>query len=337
MKPDDRTANWFAPRNSHEAWFFAERFAKTSLVPKALRGRPDDVFLVITHGAHLGMHPAEAVAKLHVVEGKLQMDATEIRARVQRHEDFLWSPDRSTRGIFELTENCTSAVAELQVKKWWWEKVLTFRITIEEAKEARWGMGNDDDGRPANDWKPGSAWRKTPGDMLVARITGRYARRYCASYMSAVYTPEEMIDILFGSADADAVELKPVQPVVQQQGEGKAAAFARARRADDAVNGDRGAEIDAEVEGALEAAAEVEPETEPTDGPETITQENLSELAALCRRVRGKDARHLLWEWLLTFAREGGCDDLQNLPAAEFGNVKEALLKQLEDRGVPRD
>ena len=48
----------------------SQQLARSSLVPRGLQGRPDDVMLILQNGRDLQIAPTQALNKVHVIEGK---------------------------------------------------------------------------------------------------------------------------------------------------------------------------------------------------------------------------------------------------------------------------
>lgn len=60
----------FVPRNMDEAWRIATELAKSSLIPDALRGKPNDVLVAVMTGAELGIQPMQSMREIYVVKGR---------------------------------------------------------------------------------------------------------------------------------------------------------------------------------------------------------------------------------------------------------------------------
>jgi hypothetical protein len=62
----------------------AKTLARSNLMPKELKGKPDDVFVVILQGSEMGLLPMQAVKMLSIISGKLSMSADGLAALVLR-------------------------------------------------------------------------------------------------------------------------------------------------------------------------------------------------------------------------------------------------------------
>jgi len=69
------TTSSFDPTNLDQAISLSQRFAKSGLVPQALKGKPDDVLLVMMAGKELGFSTVQSFRSFYVLNGKLGMYA----------------------------------------------------------------------------------------------------------------------------------------------------------------------------------------------------------------------------------------------------------------------
>lgn len=137
-------------------------------VPKALRGKPAGIAAVILKGVEMGVGPMEALSSLHLIEGKVAMDATYVLARLHAFgfkTDWLTSDTDRTKATIQITKPDG--------------RKATSTFTIEDAREAQLaGKGT---------------WAKYPNQMLRRRATTKAAREHAPEVFNGpVYTPDEL-------------------------------------------------------------------------------------------------------------------------------------------------
>ena len=64
------TAGGIIPTTFEETWRMAEVFSKSGLVRKELRGKPEDVMLMLMQGLELGLKPVQTLSQIYVVDGQ---------------------------------------------------------------------------------------------------------------------------------------------------------------------------------------------------------------------------------------------------------------------------
>ncbi len=165
---------YVAPKTTLEvmgdSWILASKIANTTFVPAALRGKPEAVLACILAGHEAGISPMQALAKIHIVDGRPGMAAELMRALVLRHGHELWYEESSS-------SLCTAIGKRRGQTR---ETRVTW--TIEDAKRA--ALSEKDN------------WRKYPGDMLIARATGRLCRMIFSDVLAGIsYTMEELLDM----------------------------------------------------------------------------------------------------------------------------------------------
>lgn len=163
-----------------EAWSLAQKVAPTEFVPTALRGKPEAVLAAMLTGHELGIGPMQALAKIHVIEGRPSMAAELMRALVMREGHELWI-EESTGTRCTVGAKRSNSTRETRVS---W--------TLDDAKKA--GL----DGK--------QNWRKYPRTMLLARATAELCRAVFPDLLAGIsYTSEELSDgDLLDAADASA-------------------------------------------------------------------------------------------------------------------------------------
>jgi 5'-3' exonuclease len=154
------------PRSLGQASQLANALYQSRLFGGAY-GTPQAVLSTIIAGRELGLPAMTSLRVFHIVEGKHQMSADYIRARVLQSKIARYfrcterTPERAT---FETQREGDPPMA------------LTY--TIAEAQAA--GLV-----------KPKSGWEKNPADMLVARASAKLARLVYPEVVHGLYAPEE--------------------------------------------------------------------------------------------------------------------------------------------------
>lgn len=152
-----------------QAWKLAEKIAGTDFVPTALRGKPEAVLACILAGHEAGISPMQALAKIHIIEGRPAMAAELMRALVLQHGHELNYDEVSTTSV---TASGRRRGSERWTKVTW---------TLDDAK--RGGL----------DAK--TNWRRWPRAMLIARATAELCRMIFPDVLAGIsHTVEELSD-----------------------------------------------------------------------------------------------------------------------------------------------
>jgi hypothetical protein len=148
----------------------ADAVANTQMVPKAYRGKPDDVLAAILTGREMGLGPMESLRELSVIDGKPSLSANLLMARLRAGGvKVLESSVTPERAWIRAQRRDTGEIAEVE---WTYEQALAAGL-------------------------PGKAnWQHYREDMLWARCVGRLARRLGGDLIAGVmpYTSEEVQD-----------------------------------------------------------------------------------------------------------------------------------------------
>lgn len=128
-----------------------ERYAKSNLLPSAIRGKAADVFTVLMVARDLGLPATSGLFKVHVVEGKPTLAADLMVALLLSHGHDVWPGDE-----------CNGEAATYYGKRRSSDRVVSITYTLEEARAA--GLANKDN------------WKKNPAAMLRARASSALCR-----------------------------------------------------------------------------------------------------------------------------------------------------------------
>lgn len=156
-----------SPSEWHALAAMAEQLARSGLVPKHLRGKPDDVMLVLLTGRDLHLSPTTAINKIHVIEGKPTLSAELMCALVNRQPGMRIWPDPANDG--------RQAVAH----------------ALRDGRELRFTFTHDDAVRARLTGK--DVWKGYPQFMLWARAVSGLCRMAFPDVLAGVsYIPEEL-------------------------------------------------------------------------------------------------------------------------------------------------
>lgn len=158
----------FNPEVMSGAFKMAQQLAQSSLIPKALYGKPGDVLVVLLTGREFGLGPMMAMRGIHVVDGKPVMAADLMvglcLGRREVCESFSLVESTAHKATYK-TQRVGHAAVELS-----W--------TMEQAKAA--GVAGKDN------------WRKYPDAMLRARCASALARAVYPDILAGTYDPDEL-------------------------------------------------------------------------------------------------------------------------------------------------
>ena len=159
----------------------ARVIAGTEFVPKELRGRPAAVAAAIIAGQELGLSPLAALNRLHIIEGRVGLDATTMRALVLAAGHDLW---------LDAADDQAATVSGR-------------RAGSDVVSSATWSM--QDAQRAGLAGKPN--WRAYPRQMLTARATAELCRTLFPDVLSGLagaHPTADLPDRLAGAPAGDA-------------------------------------------------------------------------------------------------------------------------------------
>jgi hypothetical protein len=173
----------------------AERIANTEFVPTAMRGKPDVITAAIMYGDELRIGPMQALAGIHVVEGRPQPSAELMRALILRDGHTLTVLEMSGTRVRVAGLRRGAPESERMVVEW----------SIDMARAA--GLLN----RPN--------WQRYPRAMLLARATGDLARALFSDVVKGLsYVAEEAADWPgWDQVAPEAADPEPRAPIRRQR------------------------------------------------------------------------------------------------------------------------
>lgn len=158
----------FNPDVMNGAMQVAKQIAQSTIIPRALQGKPGDVLVVLLTGREFGLQPMQAMRSLHVVDGKPVMAADLMVG--------LCLGRREVCEYFTLVESTAEKATYKTKRVGTQEVVLTW--TWKQAEKA--GVTGKDN------------WRKYPESMLRARCASALARAVYPDLMAGTYDPDEL-------------------------------------------------------------------------------------------------------------------------------------------------
>lgn len=185
------------PRTLQEMIDIAERLAKSSLLPEALRGKVPEVLMQIMAGQELGLYSMASLRSFNIIAGKPVMGADAMVAVVLgsgKAEYF--------RRVGEGTANSVTYATKRNGQE---EQRCTW--TMDMAKAAALHQKDN--------------WRTYPRAMLASRAKAELARDVYPDVLAGCYTTDEIEDRAPNApvrpqhrdaVDADFVEIAPTPP-----------------------------------------------------------------------------------------------------------------------------
>src|SRR3990167_8676900 len=115
-----------APTNWTELMQFCGDLSKSSLVPKDFRNRPADLAIAISMGNEVGLHWAQAIQSIAVINGRPSLWGDGALAVVMAHPDFEWIDEN------ESTDTCGVTIIKRRGMP-----PLRYEFTLEMARLAK--------------------------------------------------------------------------------------------------------------------------------------------------------------------------------------------------------
>ena len=159
------------PQSFQERKEYCEYLAKSSLVPKEFKGKPEDILVAIDFGYMIGLNPMQSLTNIAVINGRPSIWGDAALALVKGSGKLEY--------IKEYFENDDVAVCEVKRKD---EPVAVVRkFSVEDAKKA--GL-----------WGKSGTWSQYPKRMLQMRARSWALRDTFPDVLSGIQIIEEMQD-----------------------------------------------------------------------------------------------------------------------------------------------
>jgi hypothetical protein len=162
------TALTIVPRTVDEFNDLAERFAKSSLLPKSMQGKAPDVLVTIMAGAEMGLSPMASLRAIHVIEGKPVLSADGMVALVLG--------SGKAKYFTRVAESDTSVTYE------------TCRVGTDTPRQCTWTLAQ----AKAAALEKKDNWRMYPRAMLASRAKAELARDVYPDVLMGCYTEDEI-------------------------------------------------------------------------------------------------------------------------------------------------
>lgn len=154
-------------QNSIEAQLAqANAWAKSSLVPDAYKGKPDDILVAVAMGQELGFKALQSLQLINVITGRPALSLNAYMALCRQHG-----------GKYEVVE---SSEKKCEVKVTRGDETWTETFSLLDAQ--------------AQGLLSKSNWQKMPKQMLFARALSQAIRRLFADVVNGLYSVEELQD-----------------------------------------------------------------------------------------------------------------------------------------------
>jgi hypothetical protein len=185
--------NGFAPATIDEAMRLADTLSRSSMVPRAYQGKPEDILVATIWGKEIGLATLQALQNIAVINGKPSVYGDAAMALVQAS-----AVCEDVQEYFE-GEGTPNPVAVCVAKRRGRKEVIA-KFSVEDAKRAGlWG-------------KPGP-WQAYPKRMMQMRARGFALRDAFPDVLKGLITAEEAQDYPDEAKPRQAKDITPRNPL----------------------------------------------------------------------------------------------------------------------------
>lgn len=186
---------------------YAERFAKSALIPNQYRGKPDDVLVCWMFGASLGINCMQSLTSIAVVNGTPSVYGTSLNALIQAQSNFA---DIIERDNFDEQPDLKQQWAECEIRFRNGREPVVKRYTYTMAVAA--GLTGKDN------------WKNHPQMMLGNRARAWAGRVAFPGALRGLPVYEELLDETIRTVPATVHDVEPEPPKKGTDGLGEALA-----------------------------------------------------------------------------------------------------------------
>jgi len=163
-----------SPTNLAEAMEFADRMAKSSLVPKDFQGNPGNILVAVQWGAEIGLQPLQAMQSIAVINGRPSVWGDALLAMVRGSPACEYVREH-------IDGDGEAMVAVCQVKR---------RGDVEQVRA--WSVA---DAKKAGLWNKQGPWSQYPKRMLQMRARAFALRDVFPDVLRGMAVAEEAADL----------------------------------------------------------------------------------------------------------------------------------------------
>lgn len=180
---------------------FAERAARSTMVPKDYLGKPDNIILAVQLGSEIGLAPMQALQNVSVIGGRPSVWGDAMLALCRRHP--------LCEDVVERVEGTGDAATAFCLVKRRGATEVVGKFSVADAKKA--GL-----------WGKAGPWQQYPTRMLQMRARAFALRDAFPDVLKGLHVAEEVMDIPAEPARAEparAVAHNPAPPLAMQEAE----------------------------------------------------------------------------------------------------------------------
>lgn len=176
----------------------ANMLAKSSVVPRHLQGKVEDMFAILVMGAELGLKPMQSINSIHVIQGRTALSAQLMLSIVKKRcPDFRIqikvgndknNPSVTVRGIRHEGDEEFTAIWDMN-------------------RAAALGLTGKDN------------WKKQPLTMLQWRATSEVCRFLAPEAVLGIYTEDEAQDIELDARSLGGGSLDDPELILKERAE----------------------------------------------------------------------------------------------------------------------